>query len=661
MALATTNPVRLRDAHLMCTCEFLISPAERTVNGFGPEKTLCWLTQLPGFLQQVNTVAPETDLAVSLVIASVPGGVRTGLVLRMRMLDDHATPAQCQAALEARLPDYERLIAREGLAPVRPLAAEGVYCLLPREGLRFLCRERNGKSQPLRHNTPLHVSLTQLEKIVASYPGSGLCITLFPNSLTEDMSDRDFLITSWGFPDITRDMMELMHLPLEVCKEIDAAHLLTGFAFLYDPWTLRDHIRRNASWGEELVRTTEEELTAYLGLYYPPTAEPTPTPDPEVLAKLTPAQITDILRQLSEGPTVVLPEIQKDSSAAPASDPAALAGLLRQAAGSMAANTPDLRGQMRSVVQRFRTSLQDQVQQSVSNAVSGVQQGIAQTMQQLQDLPGAQQKTLEGALERVQRLAATLPPPQMAAEARAAGLDQPLDSLTLMKMGFSSEQALLDAGLSQDLLCLLRSTVQLRRQCPEIPAEGENCITYAFMVGYLYEALVSKYFVPFFRLTGGNPKAHYLSDYTRVDARHMQRMCNYARTRESSMRTWSPEDWTVWMTLCNMLRSLRNRQHSDTATGFISHGEMAAAYDVFLLPNATAKRTLMRLQAFSDAPPAWAREFQPTLPKAWGSTHGEQRKAVADHVLRHATAFQPSVLQFLLRCGKIASGEGAAC
>lgn len=620
MALASTNPIRLSDAHLMCTCEFLITPYK---NGYG--QPLSWLTFLPGRLSCVNSPIPDTELATSLVIASSPTGVRTGVVLRMRMLNERATAAQCQEAMSLRLPRYEKVLAEEGLRPVRPLASEGVYALLPHAGVRFICRARNDKGQPLYndHMNPLNFSM--LKDMVANYPGSGLCITFLPDSITEEFDKMDFLIASWGFPEGTREVMEMLNLPLEPFSGLTCDDPLAGFQFLYDPWAVRFRVGR-PTWGDQLVSTSMEEMTRLLGLPTPPPApEPEPKPEPQ-------------------SPT-----------------PTGMAGDARKMLQSMTLSAPDLREQMRSVVSNFRTTLQDQVKQNVSNAVSGVQQELGSAMQLLQETPGAQLDAFESALERVQRLSDTLPPPQLAAEARAAGLDVPIDTLTLMKMGFSSEQALLDAGLTPDLLSLLRSTVQLRSQFADQSAGDVNCVPYAFMVGYMYEALISRFFAPLFRATGGSSKAHHLSDFTRVNADHMRRMSDYARTRESSMRTYTADDWAVWMTLFNMLRSLRNRQHSDKGTGYMDAAEMIAGYEAFLFPGSTAKRTLVHLPAFSDAPPAWSKEFQPALPDSWGATPKAQRDAVALHLSRHASAFQPSFLQFLLRCGKVAREGDSAC
>lgn len=543
MALASTNPIRLSDAHLMCTGEFLITPYETTQNG-QTLKPLSWLTHLPSRLNSINSAVPETELATSLVIASTPAGLRTGLILRMRMLPEGATPAQCQEALSLRLGDYERIIAGEGLAPVRPLAAEGVYALLPRDGLRFLCRARNEKGRPLRNDSMTPVTCSLLEALIARHPGSGLCITLLPDSITKEPGKLDFLIASWGLPESTPGVSAIPGIPLEPFRELSPEDPLAGFQFLYDPWALRFRISK-PTWGEELVSTSTAELIALLGLYSPP-APAAPPP------------------------------------AAPT--PRSMAASARRMAGSLTQSLPGIRQQMHASVQALRRDTQAQVAQTIDGALQDVQQHLSRPLQQ-----SAMSACPAGA---------AIPLPQLAAQARAAGLDLPIDPVTLMKMGFCSERALMDAGLTPDQLCLLRAALQQRRQCPDGPGDV-NCRPCAAMLGHLLDALLP------------------------------------AGAAGSTCPRGDNADQAAWLTLCKALHSLL---HPTEPGSFLSSSALSVAFDAFLLPGASRKRTLVQLPAFCDAPYASA----------------------ALHIARHASAFRPSLLQQLLG-GHITSGEENVC
>lgn len=617
MALASTNPIRLADTHLMCTGEFLVSPPAMHL-ATGLCKKLGWLSQMPFTLNGVNPPMADTEVVTSLVVASVGHQVRTGLVLRLRMLDEHATPQQCEAARENRMDAWEGILRDNALEPVRPLASEGVYALLPREGLRFLRRATDPDGAPIFHEGTGQISLTDLEQLVAAHPGSGLCITLFPrssvridpNALAQETLNADCLIATWGMAADDVAFIKRKYLPLAVCPEVDPADRMTGFHFLYDPWEQIARIRKQTG-QPALTATGVGEMTRAFGFWQKPAApqeEPYPTP-------------VDSPVQMARG---------------------------------MMKGLTGLRQQMRATTQAFSSGVKAQVTQAVAPQ-------LAHAMQQMTDLPGVQQQQFSQALDRISRLADSMTPPELAAEARTAGLDTPIDSLLLLKMGFSREQELLDGGLTPELLTLLRSALHLRQQCPDCCADDANCITYAFMVGYLYEALINRCFVPLFKVTGGNPNAHFLSDYTKVNEAHMQRLAEYAGKRDRTMRSLTADDWTAWMTLCNMIRSLRNRQHSDRAVGFVSHGEMAAAHEVFFFKGHSAKTALTRLPAFSAERPAWSKEFNPGLPAAWGATTNDQRNAVARHIVSRVSAFSPSLLQFLLRCGTVAAKEDPSC
>lgn len=589
MALASMNPIRLADAHLMCTAEFLITPGE----------SLGWLTALPHALNAVMTGSGETETAVSLVVAHAPDGVRTGLVLRLRMQDPCASAEECAAHRDDRIPAWTQRLAQDDLRPVQPLGSEGVYALLPREGFTCLRRARGADGAPVFQPDMGRLTFPMLEQAVCANPGSGLCITLIPHG-----EDMDFLVAHWGLSGGV-SLRNALRLPLADCPEAQGP--LAGFHLLYDPW--------------EMIRRIAGETQA------------------PVLTATTAREVEMLL-----GPCI--------RSAAPKASPAA-AATPREMAHSLLQSIPALREEMHSTTRQLRTDLQQQVQQANADALAEVQRRMNQAIGQISAIPGLQQQNIGSVMERTQRIISSITPHQAAEEARAAGLAGPIDTLTLMKMGFSGESELLAAGLDDDLLDLLRATVRLRLQCPDACGEDVNCMPYAFMIGFIYEALIKHCYVPLFRATDGYHRAHNLSDFTKVNEGHCERLAAFPGYRDRFMTRLTARDWAAWMTLCNMLRTLRNRQHSDNATGFISRNEFVAAFEAFFFPGASVKTDLMSLPAFQAEYPAWAREFKPDLPADWGVTPDEQRRSVRRHVAGRVSAFDPSLLQLLLACRRI--------
>lgn len=608
MAIPTMNPVRLLNTRLAAVGEILLDPAAE----------LGCVPLIAHALAGADVTPPDAEACVSLVMGAVQGAVRAGLVLRVRMLDASATPEDCERAREDLLLSVARELRRAGMKPVRPLAEEGVFALMPREGMHFFCREvdRNGTPRFCTREQPIPVAA--LERLLLENPGSSLCLSLTPG---REPQQTAFTLAWWGAaPEALSGALRLADLPFVPCGGVAPGSMLQGFELRYDPWKLHHDLTRRLG-RADLTTTHIKELTALFGP--PPTAQ-ADAPAPAPLSQAT--RDTGVsARQMTRGLMDALPEMKQ---------------------------------QMRTTMQLFRQGVQEQVQQSVGTALQDVQEKLRQVTLQVTDMPGLHKDVLTDTLSRMNERAERVNPGQLAEEMRTAGLARPLDALTLMKMGFGSEKELLDLGLTEDLLALLRSTVQLHAQSPSMCGDDVNCMPYAFMIGYMYEALISHCFVPLFRATGGYRKAHHLADFTRVNWDHCQRLADFPGYHHSGMRSLTPQDWASWLTLCNAMRSLRNRQHSDRTTGFISHAEMEAAYDMFLFPGQLAKVTLLHLPAFSPAPPAWAKLFQPDLPADWaGGTPEEQRRTVERHIVSRVSPFTPSLLQFLLRCRCITPEE----
>lgn len=565
-----------------------------------PAGSLGWLAHLPHALQSLS---PDAQVAASLVMACAGDEVRTGLALRLRMHDMLCTPARCEEARESCMPAFIRLLEEDGLSPRRPLGGEGVLALLPRQDFRLLRRKTAridvALPQPLTHEG--------MTRLLRRYPGSGLCVTLIPTP--EQDESFELLLTCWGLP-----QAGLALLPLEECALPDP--LLAGFEMLYDPWAMLRRVREGSD--PALSRVSARELQLLLGPWQPPAPA---APAPESPAAEALADIHALLDGVSA-----------------------------------------LREQMISNTQTYKAALRRQIDLATGEALRQTSESVRQLTAQLAAVPGMQRIQMADTLERLQSRIRSLTPAQAAEEARRAGLDRPIDASMLFRMGFTSEEEMRAQGLSDDQLTLLRSAVHQHGQCPEPAGSTKNCIAYANMLGCLYESLIMQRFAPLYRVTGGYAKAHLLSNFTRVDWDHCRRLADYAAPRAALLRPMTQADWAAWLTVCNAMRLLRNRIHSDEDTiCFICRDELDAALNAFLLPGRDQKLHLLSLPCFSDAPPSWSREFAPQLPESWaGTTPAAQRDHVRRHIAGRISAFQPSLLQFLLCCGRLCPEEVTA-
>lgn len=596
MAMATMNPIRLTDARLMATGELLLPPGQ----------DMSWLPDMPRALAAEALRAPEGDAALTLVLAAPKERLRCGLVLRLSLRDPHIPPAACAEAREQLMAFAASWLTEQGAAPTRPLGSEGVFCCLPREGLRFMRRSTPDAAL----TQPVRLDMTALESLLLSHPDSGLCLTLLP---CDDFA-LIFTCAVWGTgAQAIADLLIQSGLPLVCSSPMGEADLLPGFEFLYDPWKLAWRLQQEAALP---TRTTPQELQLLFG-------ERKPVP----------------------------------AAAQPAASP--YSGAARQLAQGVLGSLPDLTRQMRASARSFRDGVQQQVKHEMDEAIGSVQRQLNTAAAQLQELPGAQQTHLTDVLTRLNERISHLSPDQAAQEVANAGFNQPLDALTLMKMGFSGEQELLDLGLTVDLLPLLRAAVALHDQCPASCTGEQNCMPYAFMIGYLYEALVGSRFFQAHKHSGGERQPT-LVDYSKVSAERCEKLASFGRFRDPALRRLNARDWAAWLNLFDCTRLMRNRQHSDKGVpGFITREEMEAFFSLMLFPGQMAKLDVLRLPAYGKHPPRWSKRFTPQLPQElFGAPTGDDHAQLQQHISRNISAFTPSLLRMLLSSGDLLPGEG---
>jgi len=561
-----------------------------------PGPDMSWLPEMPYMFTPGTMCEPEGDVALTLVLTAPGARLRCGLVLRLRHQAPHISPAACAQARERLMYCAADWLKEQGAMPIRPLGGEGVFCCLPREGLHFLRRTNPGTAL----TQPMTLDTAALESLLLSYPDSGLCLTLLP---CDDFA-LSFSCAVWGKgAQAIADLLIRSGLPLVCGSAMGDADLLTGFEFLYDPWKLSGRVSDMAS------------LSEWRLIFGDPRA---PQPDTVPVTVTTRQMVQELLGRM-----------------------------------------PDAISQMRDGISSFRDGLQQQVKREMDSAVGSVQRQLNVAAAQLQALPGAQNDHLTNVLASLNERISHLSPAQAAQEVNRAGLDQPLDALTLMKMGFSSEQELTDMGLTAELLSLLRAAVALHSQCPAACTDEQNCMPYAFMIGYLYEALVSSRFFQAHKHADGERQPT-LVDYSKVSGDRCESLATFGRFRDPALRRLTARDWVAWLNLFDCTRLMRNRQHSDKGVpGFISHEEMEAFFSLMFFPGQTAKLAVLDLPAYGSKPPRWSRKFIPQLPpELFGSVPGDDLAALRQHVSRSISAFTPSLLRLLLSSGDLLPGEG---
>lgn len=323
----------------------------------------------------------------------------------------------------------------------------------------------------------------------------------------------------------------------------------------------------------------------------------------------------------------------------------------QQMARELMNSLPDLKSQLLANADTLRQDVAKQVKQHMAAELHGVQQSLQGVSSALMNMPGTQRMQIAGLLEQLQE---RLSLPETVDMVRQAGLDQPLDFITLTQMGFTSEQELLSAGLPADSLPLLRAACQLHTQTPVHCSDDYNCMPHAIMLGFVYEALVNSCLHPLFVRTNIR-RGNGLSSFDVVDWRKCEAFAACDAFCSPDMKRLTPADWAVWLNLMACCRMLRNRQHSNQDdTGFISRAESDALFALMFLPGQMHKLNLLSLSCFGPCPPAWSKRFEPRIPAEWSDPPcTDPCECLKAHIRRQTMAFTPSLLQLLLRCGDL--------
>ena len=634
MSVPAQTPVRLADARLACGCEFILRPE-------GDD--LSWLPRLADTLIRFAAAELRCEAAVTLVMtADQDGQPQTGLILRLRMDDPYASAPECLAA-RTLLADKARALLADGPAHQEPLNTEGLFVRLPHCGMRFLRRPMLSGGQPFAGQEQLKLNMAEAVALMQHHPDSGMALTLLAASLTspertalesaaaasqawralaEETQPLAFTLCVWGSaaPQWT-ELFNRAGLPVRLYEaaETDDRDPLPGCESQFDPWALHERVRRmlNASGLHSAAcRTGAQELCRLLGT--PSVPAPAGTGE-------TAADVAASVQQTMQG---------------------------------LLDSLPGLTSRMLESAAQLREGLQKQVTDHVTGRLGTVRQSLQGLSGRLMSVPGVQQAKLDALLSRLQE---NLSLPEALDAARRAGLDQPLDALALMKMGFSSEAELLEAGLPADTLSLLRAAVAMKELRPVQCGEGYNCMPHAIMLGYLYEALASSCLHRLFvraKVKRGNG----LASYDVVDWAKCEAFAACQAFRSAEMNALTAGDWAVWLNLMACCRLLRNRQHSDKGSfGFIDCAESDAFYDLMFIPGQASKLTMLQLPCNGPCPPEWSKHFEAKIPAEWADApDAEPCACLREHVRRSTSAFRPSLLHIMLGCASMIPEEAKA-
>lgn len=636
MSVPSQNPVRLADARLACGGEFILRP----------EDGLHWLPHLAGSLCDFAATELRGEAAVTLVLTAAPSGEPcTGLILRLRAEDPYSSAQECLAAREGLLSKARELLA-DGPEYHEPLSAEGLFVRLPRADMRFLRRPKAADGQPVIGQELLRMDMKAAQELMQRHPDSGMALTLLRcppeqliaeaprmqeaaaqseawRTIAEERRPLAFTLCLWGSAaPLWASLLNSAGLDVRLYEAAEfASHdPVVACESQFDPWALNKRVcdRLNAhGLNSVCLRTSVEELSRLLGTQH--------APAPVAAADVAPTEIAASVQQ-------------------------AVQGLL----GSI----PSLTAQMLESAGQLREGMQKQITGHMAGRLSTVQQSLQALSGKLAGLPGVQQSQVDSLLRRLQE---NLPLPEIVDAARQAGLDQPLDTVSLMKMGFSSEEEMLSAGLPADTLSLLRSAFVIHSLQPAHVGTDDNCMPYAIMLGYLYEALASSCFHQLFvraKVKRGNG----LSSYDVVDWKKCEAFADCQAFCSAELNALTPGDWAVWLNLMACCRLLRNRQHSDKGHfGFISRAESDAFFEMMFFPGQSGKLTMLQLPCNGACPPEWSKRFEPKIPAEWTDAPAADPCAcLQEHVRRSAAAFRPSLLRLMISCARLLPGEEKA-
>lgn len=355
----------------------------------------------------------------------------------------------------------------------------------------------------------------------------------------------------------------------------------------------------------------------------------------------------------NDAPEGALPDSQAVTAAA-----ASLLETARELLGS----APALQQDYAARTEAFRQAVNQSVNGQLAAALQQVTQDLQKPQQQLKALPQAlaalpaeNAAALNRLLNRLQARAGLPPIPELTDEVDQAGLNQPLSSRALTTLGVCSEEALLRRGLGADLLPILRSVTSLYAVAPQSEDPAFNYIPYSMLMGYLYEALMSRHFHRLFR-TLKLSRNYSLSSYDRVDWTRCTALAGFGRFYSSDLRAMTPGDWAAWLNLLQCCRFLRNRLHSDDGSpGFTSRGELDALFGLLFTRGTEPKEALLALPCFAPDAPPFGNPVWPVIPAEWpGADPADPHGSLAQHIRLHAPSFRLSLLDFLLACADFA-------
>ncbi|MGN0779730.1 MAG: hypothetical protein ACI4MJ_11310 [Aristaeellaceae bacterium] len=235
----------------------------------------------------------------------------------------------------------------------------------------------------------------------------------------------------------------------------------------------------------------------------------------------------------------------------------------------------------------------------------------------------------------------------------AQTMDMHLNADELAAFGVTSEDALKQLGMDEDMLTRMQYAVYMKRCATQNTTIPDSALmNYGISMGILYEQFLRTYFTPgllaaeikYLKDTQGREGQSGDIPLSRYDFVNFWRSSNYAAYARVDGTAYSRDEWTAWFNCFRCLRFFRNKIHGNQ--GNATREEMELIYRLLFLPGVDHKLNALRYAINHPHPDAAVNAsmsiFQPDLYSSVEQLLEGMKKMPAH--------FEDSLLRFILRC-----------
>ena len=186
-------------------------------------------------------------------------------------------------------------------------------------------------------------------------------------------------------------------------------------------------------------------------------------------------------------------------------------------------------------------------------------------------------------------------------------------------------------------------------------SDDADCLPFGFMLGCLYEQLMTRLFDGLFVKDPEHRTPLRLKSYDVMDNERVER---YARSvRFADGRTLTQLDWIAWFNVFYSVRQLRNRVHAEA--GRLRRADLDCMFRA-LFSEAAGSRANLVAQNYSRVDENGIETERVFIPFAyrdnpgWQKAPGYQKWAdvIANYIQKNPQSFGQSVMQFIIACSK---------